>query len=337
MQDSVTALKNERVFIIFGTGKFAREVFLHFIVRNIDVICFVDNDVTRHGYFMGKPVFGPECLSSIDVPIVICSSWHKDILKQLSKLENKGVVYIADPFLSVFDDLDLGEEIMSEILTYYKEFDEDSRGILTGIIGLRVGQIDLLKISNYSQYFHPLMSFNENDVIIDGGSYVGDTVQNFEKKNIRVKEFHCFEPDASNFKKLSQIETSAELHLNNVGLWSESGNLNFSSSDESISYGCKINKEGSGLIKVISIDDYCRENNISPTVIKMDIEGAEREALLGAKDTIVKMKPKLAISVYHKYDDVWKVQKIIKEMRPDYQFYLGHHTSSWMETILYAI
>jgi hypothetical protein len=69
----------------------------------------------------------------------------------------------------------------------------------------------------------------------------------------------------------------------------------------------------------------------------MDIEGSEYKALLGAKNMIMKHKPKLAISIYHKTEDIWEIPYLIYQFNPLYKFYLKHYSLSDNETILYAL
>jgi hypothetical protein len=73
------------------------------------------------------------------------------------------------------------------------------------------------------------------------------------------------------------------------------------------------------------------------TFIKMDIEGAEYNAILGAHNTITKYRPKLAISIYHKPEDIWEIPSLILKMNPEYKLYLGHYSIAAAETVLYAI
>ena len=70
--------------------------------------------------------------------------------------------------------------------------------------------------------------------------------------------------------------------------------------------------------------------------IKMDIEGSELEALKGAKNTIKRHKPRLAICIYHKIEDFYTIPKYIKELVPEYKLYVKHHTDREWETVLYA-
>lgn len=73
------------------------------------------------------------------------------------------------------------------------------------------------------------------------------------------------------------------------------------------------------------------------SLIKMDIEGAELQALIGGMHTIIRNKPKLAISLYHKRDDMFKIPLLIHNFCPAYRLYIRHHCTTFSETVLYAI
>lgn len=117
------------------------------------------------------------------------------------------------------------------------------------------------------------------------------------------------------------------------GAYSHSTTLRFNNSIESGS-SC-INEQGKARIETISIDEMLNGQRVS--YIKMDIEGAEMEALNGAHNTINKFRPKLAISVYHKEDDLWNIPDYLHKEYPWYKFYLRHYTPITTETILYAM
>ena len=93
-------------------------------------------------------------------------------------------------------------------------------------------------------------------------------------------------------------------------------------------------KDATAVLEVVALDDVIDD---SVTFIKMDIEGSELKALEGAKGLIKKYKPKLAISVYHKPEDIVELPLYIKTLIPEYKLYLRHYSNFYRETILYAI
>ena len=77
-------------------------------------------------------------------------------------------------------------------------------------------------------------------------------------------------------------------------------------------------------VSVTRLDDVpvCSE----ATWIKMDIEGAEMQALAGAKDTILRNHPRLTICIYHSDEDMLRIPEYIHNLVPEYKLYIGHHT-----------
>ena len=98
--------------------------------------------------------------------------------------------------------------------------------------------------------------------------------------------------------------------------------------------GSSIRENGEELINTISLDDVLNGKKV--TFIKMDIEGAEYNALLGSEKTIKKWHPRMAISVYHKSEDILEIPALILNIESDYKFALRHYMSDYRETILYA-
>lgn len=90
-------------------------------------------------------------------------------------------------------------------------------------------------------------------------------------------------------------------------------------------------------VKSISTDEYVKQNGISKiNFIKMDIEGSEFNALIGAKQTIIKYKPKLAIAIYHNQDQIFEIPQFLNSLNLNYKFYLDHFTTHGEESILFA-
>ena len=96
-----------------------------------------------------------------------------------------------------------------------------------------------------------------------------------------------------------------------------------------------VSNDGGTEIEVSTIDDICGE--IPVTFIKMDIEGSKLRALKGAKNTILKNKPKLAICIYHRAEDIFEIPRYIDDLAPGYKFFIRHYCFYEDETVLYAI
>ena len=191
-----------------------------------------------------------------------------------------------------------------------------------------------------TQYFEKgILSPVSNEVFVDGGAYDGATCSRFiEWCGSNYKAIYAFEPDRGNYERLnkkvqSDSTLSSKLHLINRGLWSSETTLSFS---ESGTQGSHI-AEGDGTIqiKTAAIDDVIKDDKV--TFIKLDVEGAEKEALLGAKEIIKRDHPRMAISIYHKPEDIWELPELVLLIHEDYKFWLRHYQLSSCETILYAL
>ena len=84
-----------------------------------------------------------------------------------------------------------------------------------------------------------------------------------------------------------------------------------------------------------TIDSLIPEDE-NVTLIKMDIEGSEYEAILGAKRVIQKNKPRLAISIYHSGEDYYRLPLLVKELVPEYKIAIRHHKKNHMDTDMYC-
>ena len=190
-----------------------------------------------------------------------------------------------------------------------------------------------------SHYFSPeLMRFGRGETYVDCGAYDGDTVLKFaaalrEQGIDGYESIVAFEPDEKNqeqFRKNTHALPNVRLVCG--GAWSEDTVLCFQDSAKTSS---QLNAEGTQRVPVHSIDSIL--NGAPATFIKMDIEGAELGALKGAQETIRRHRPKLAISVYHKKEDLFTIPEYIKSLVPDYRLYLRKHAPSATELVLYAL
>jgi FkbM family methyltransferase len=143
-----------------------------------------------------------------------------------------------------------------------------------------------------------------------------------------------FEPDSGNFNDL--VKAVSKLNIKStcipLGIADNYKILSFSSDGGE---GSLISEEGNLHIAVAPLDDILINQSID--FIKMDIEGAELLALAGAKKSIEKNRPILAISYYHKPDDIWKIPLWLSEHCDNYKFYLRQHHYNSFDSVLYAV
>jgi FkbM family methyltransferase len=205
----------------------------------------------------------------------------------------------------------------------------------TQIVDRRLPTAKWPKSTEIEYFGEPFLTLTESEVFIDAGAYDGDTIKSFLKFcNGKYKKICALEPDSHNFIKLKKsIAGYNNIIALNKGAWSSNTILKFTESVDR--FGSAITDTGSNLIEAIKIDDTLESD--AATFIKMDIEGSELAALMGAAETIKKHKPRLAICVYHKLEDVITIPEYIQSLVPDYKFYIRHYSEIDLGTVLYAI
>ena len=191
-------------------------------------------------------------------------------------------------------------------------------------------------------YFHSdFFPLRTHEVFANVGALVGDCALEFaqacQAKGLEYKEIINFEPDPNNFLQLSEnMKPFPRIRCLPYGLWSQRSRLRFSNPNQSgPGTPGSLDEDGSLEVDVVSLDELLPDSGIS--LLKMDVEGAEMEALRGAAETIRRNRPKLAISVYHKRDDILEIPLFIHHLNPDYKLYLRHHSTTFCETVLYAV
>lgn len=184
-----------------------------------------------------------------------------------------------------------------------------------------------------------IVTLTDHEVFVDCGAFTGDTVKTFVKKcNGRYSRIVCLEPDASNAKKLlRRTKKYDKVALVRAGAWKENGVLSFNGGMGYVSKIADAHTEGRLVaLEVVAIDEI--EACQGVTYLKMDIEGAEMDALLGAEETIRTFSPKLAISIYHSPEDMLDIPEYLHANFPGYRFHVRHHAhDEAAETVLYAI
>lgn len=227
----------------------------------------------------------------------------------------------------------------------YEHMNDDiSRHVFFNLIRFRiVPDMQFIKYAydgEHPAYFDDnLVSVYENEVFVDCGAYRGETTVAFTDKYKTYKHIYLYEPSGDNVEECRKnLKGYKNVTVRYCGVGEKSDHIGLNVAGASSSF-INPNNLDTGMhenhVEIAALDTDIQE---TITFIKMDIEGFEIPALLGARKHIMNDKPKLAICLYHVVSDIWEIPRLIHYMNPDYKFYIRHYDKehNW-ETVLYAI
>jgi FkbM family methyltransferase len=217
---------------------------------------------------------------------------------------------------------------------YEKLADDRSRDILVAFINQRIsGDTCYLRdLVTSDQYFPNIINLLDDEVFVDCGAYDGDTIDAFICKmgSKRIHRMYAFEPDTENYTKL-KLRGFENMIAIQKGVYDKRTTLRFSGQGDTES---SLADSGGCEVEVDTVDNVLQGKKV--TYIKMDIEGSELAAIEGAVNTIITYRPKLAISAYHRKEDLITIPQKILSLVPDYKLYLRIHLPYSSESVLYA-
>ncbi|WP_135076082.1 FkbM family methyltransferase [Terasakiella sp. SH-1] len=170
------------------------------------------------------------------------------------------------------------------------------------------------------------------------GAYDGDVIRSLVQEKGKVDEVVCFEADPKIFTRLTtylqQFQNQIATHITALpcAIYDDHKVRNFT---EATGLGSRLSPNGPLHVQCLSLDETLP--NLKPTMVTMDIEGAELHALKGAENIIKKHQPDLAICVYHSIEHLWSLALYLHSLDLGYRFYLRNYTSFTIETVLYAV
>ena len=221
-----------------------------------------------------------------------------------------------------------------------KYYEEAKRHLIE--LGVREEQI--IDIRGYficgsgDEYFYEdFLKYEDREIFVDAGCCDLESIIDLNNVCTSLKKAYAFEPDPQNYricceKYLQNQEKLPEIKLFQRGTWDKTEELSFvATHDGSARIG-----EGDTRIKTIAIDDVIDEGD-KITFIKMDVEGAELRSLEGARRTITNCRPKLAICIYHKPEDMIELPEFVIGLGLNYKIYIRSHSNADNEVVMYAI
>lgn len=344
--------------IIFGAGiggKITLDLLLGKGYRD-KVKAFSDNNKNKlNTIYYDFPVIRPEVIKEYgEKPLIVVSSTaYNIILKQLvgMGINEKDVYYFQPAGISVNSDNDvqfIKEHIVEFETVYDLLADNISKNIYSNLLNYRISknEIWLEKMKDLiddeaDQYFDiDIFKSYKFDEFVDGGGYDGDTLNNFYRHYPQWQGiYYCLEASRKIYIKLSEYVSKMykgkKVIPMNYAIWHEKGKIYFDTSTYGDGGGSRISDQGEE-VECNSLDNLLDGKNIG--FIKMDIEGAERNGLIGARKIIQRNNPILAICIYHKPEDFFDIPLLIQMIKPDeYDFYIRQYRYGQSETVLYAM
>jgi len=325
---------------IFGINSYADS-----IASLIDIDGYIDEFATDKKY-KGKPIYKPSEISqsamvvgsNIGKPLLVknkikrFSFWYLDYF---SFFRDSGLDLKPVLFWSGFkEDFLTNREQYEEIFSMLE--DDVSKNTMESIINFRL-TYDLDFMQGFTeredeQYFEDFLTLKtDGECFADVGGFDGFTTKEFVRHCQGYDRVYFFEPEHQNMLVAKRnLENYKNIDYYEIGLASTQGEARFNIGGSS----SKIDRNGSLVIKTGKLDQLL---DGKVTFIKMDIEGEELNALMGARETIRKNHPTLAISVYHRPNDLWKIPGFILSITANYKIFIRHYTSGISETVMFFV
>lgn len=333
-----------RPIFIYGMGDGALKIMSVFRERGITLSgIFASDDFVRGHSFEGYRVHKlSEIENMIDdfVVVLAFAAGYQSIVDKIHSIAERHTLYVPDvPVagggLFTYEYCVQNAEKLQQV--YDSLYDDYSRKVYANIINFKIsGDISYLssvttpKSAIYKEIIKPTL----NETYVDLGAYNGDTIREIlEFTRGKYAGIYALEPDRKNFKKLSKfVDGMPHVFAYNAAAWCVDTELPFAAKAGRQSAICATSDT---MIQARSVDSILGRR--SATIIKMDVEGFEREAIWGASQTIARYSPKLMIALYHRNEDIFEIPLLIKSINPNYKLYIRHqlYIPAW-ETNLYA-
>ncbi len=331
--------KNKKKYIL-GINKFTKN-----ILNYLEVDGIID-DFTRIHKSKKKHILSIEDINKDSIILYTSTGSPLEVKNTLNKMGFVNFSYLAFYKYSSFDLLappfieDFEDDFKTNYSKYEKTYnlleDEKSKIIFEKIINFKITfDFDFMEgfTNNHDeQYFDKQLIPNIKNInFVDGGGYIGDTIPHIISNFPDFNKIYLIEPSALHIniakKKFQDRENIKfyEIGLSNKNITSSVDNNQLLTSDCNHNY------------KAISLNKL--DNMITEKIdfIKLDIEGDEQDAIEGASNIILKYKPILAICIYHKAEDWYKIPTKVLNIHKDYKIYIRHYMEGIYETVMYFI
>lgn len=329
-----TLREERRPIVLYGMGDGALKILSACRRYGIPVRgIFVSDDRLRRRDFAGFPL---KTLAELEAElgemvVLLCfAAFRPELLAQIRRVGERHRLLAPD--VPVFGeglfDRAFVEAHADELETAYRLFaDEWSREIFRAVVNFKLsGKPELLApVETPREEMYRLLDIGPGEDYYDLGGYDGDTTEEFLAfTGGRYSSITVLEPDGRNFRKLERRAASfppGDIRLLQAACWKEDGVLCFHSLAGRNSF---LDRGGEVRVAARSVDSLSAGRRAS--FLKMDVEGAEAEALLGARETLRRDAPAILAAAYHRSEDLFALPLLVRRLNPDYRLFLRRQT-----------
>jgi FkbM family methyltransferase len=351
----------EEIYALYGAGQLGRWVLARLRAAGVQPVAFADDTPEKQGQMIdGLPIMTPQAAAekfgAALVFVVTILNPQLNFLTARRRLQEStgaqalSFLHLAwrypESFLP-YCQFESPPDLLKKTADIRRGFqlfaDEESRRQFAAHLRFRLHlDHEALPACVPDDYFPDLLKhpLPPDTVFIDCGAYDGDSVRAFlAYQDGDFGRIYAFEPDPRNCEKLRSFvnslgaEAAERIQVFNAGVGAQRAKLRFDSAGNMSS---SFSKAGAVEVDVVPIDEVVEANG-APVYLKFDVEGAELEALGGAKRLIGQAQPLVALSVYHRPDDLWQLPLYLDSLSPGYRFFLRTQGEDGMDVICYAV
>ena len=322
----------DKTVVMYGMGNGADKILAVCEKYNITVSDFFASDGFVRGHsFHGKVVLSYSQIKEkygADNIIVLLSfaSSLPEVLENIYRIASECELYapdvpVCDGPLFNLEFYNANLEMINKVRSLLA--DETSVNIYDKVIAYKLtGDLSYLRLAEVDKSeTYSLLGADQFSAIADLGAYNGDTVREIMSISHGLSEVYAFEPDRRSFRKLSEfcstVSGSPAIHPINAAAWSQDTEISFGDEGNRNSGICA--KAKTVTVSARSLDGILEGKAVD--YIKYDVEGAEKQAIIGCEKTILAHRPKLLVSAYHRSEDIFELPLQIHALRPDYKLY----------------
>ena len=331
--------KEKRPIFLYGTGNGADKILNICTNKQIPIEgVFASDGFVRSRSFREMPV---QSLAAIEaaygddfIVLLAFGTTLPEVWENIRKIGQRHTLLIPEVplFGGELFDFAYYTKHLPELEKAYSLFeDAPSKELFEDMVAFRLtgNPAFLSKVENTFETLQKLLAHKKICTVLDCGAYTGDSAKLFARA-LHPKEILAAEPDPKTYQKLcrfAQEETACSVLPIHAAISDRDGETEFLSAGSRAS-GTGENMGGRAKRRMKFQTIPCRTidtltaGNDTVDLIKLDVEGAEEEALAGASVTLRTQHPTLAVSLYHRTGDLFALPLMLRDLYPDATFYL---------------